>query len=146
MGSTQVVDLILFSMFPSILTYDFDLILGLFLHFWSPKGLFLGSGYDSYSCWIYSCSWTTFIFCDSLNCDIRIWLDFVERFDNCFGVYSWSWTTFILYVSLILDIWFWLNFWIIFIFRSPCIGKLSQKNPACLVSSYAISNQENIPQ
>ena len=31
-------------MFPSILIYDFDLILGSFLTFWGPKGLFLGSG------------------------------------------------------------------------------------------------------
>ena len=38
---------ILFSMFPSILSYDFNLILGLFfLLFWSPKELFSGSGYD----------------------------------------------------------------------------------------------------
>ena len=31
-------------MFASILTFDFDLILGSFLTFWSPNGLFLGFG------------------------------------------------------------------------------------------------------
>ena len=31
-------------MFPSILTFDFDLILRSFLTFWGPNGLFLGSG------------------------------------------------------------------------------------------------------
>ena len=29
-------------MFPSILTFDFDLTLGSFLTFWGPNGLFLG--------------------------------------------------------------------------------------------------------
>ena len=29
-------------MFPSILIFDFDLILGSFLTFWGPDGLFLG--------------------------------------------------------------------------------------------------------
>ena len=31
-------------MFPSILTFDFDLILGSFFTFWGPNGLFLGLG------------------------------------------------------------------------------------------------------
>ena len=34
-------------MFPSIMTFDFDLILGSFLTFWGPNGLFLGLGYGS---------------------------------------------------------------------------------------------------
>ena len=34
-------------MFPSILTFDFDLILGSFLTFWGPNGLYLGSGKGS---------------------------------------------------------------------------------------------------
>ena len=38
---------LLFSLFPSILKFDFDLILGLFLTFWGPNGLFLGSGLGS---------------------------------------------------------------------------------------------------
>ena len=29
-------------MFPTIMTFDFDLILGLFLTFWGPNGQFLG--------------------------------------------------------------------------------------------------------
>ena len=36
-------------MFPSILTFDFDLILGSFLTFWGPNGLFLGLGLGSTS-------------------------------------------------------------------------------------------------
>ena len=34
-------------MLPSNLTFDFDLILGSFLTFWGPNGLFLGSGFGS---------------------------------------------------------------------------------------------------
>ena len=34
-------------MFPSILTLDFDLILGPFFTFWGPYGLFLGFGWGS---------------------------------------------------------------------------------------------------
>ena len=34
-------------MFSSILTFDFDLILGSFLTFWGPNGLFLGLGKGS---------------------------------------------------------------------------------------------------
>ena len=41
LGSTYVVEQISFSMFLSILTFEFDLILGSFLNFWGPKGLFL---------------------------------------------------------------------------------------------------------
>ena len=44
LGSTHVVKEISFSMFPSIQTFDFDLILGSFLTFWGPNGLFLGLG------------------------------------------------------------------------------------------------------
>ena len=39
-----VVEQLSFSMLPSILTFDFDLILGSFLTFWGPNGLFLGLG------------------------------------------------------------------------------------------------------
>ena len=42
-GSTHVVEQLLFSINPSILTFDFDLILGLLLTSWGPYGLFLGS-------------------------------------------------------------------------------------------------------
>ena len=44
MGSTHVVEQLSFSMLPSILTFDFDLILGSFLTFWGPNELFLGLG------------------------------------------------------------------------------------------------------
>ena len=43
-GSTYVVEQLSFSMFPSILTFEFDLILGSFLTFWGPNGLILGLG------------------------------------------------------------------------------------------------------
>ena len=41
-GSTHVVEQLSVFMFPSILTFDFGLILGSFLTFWGPNGLFLG--------------------------------------------------------------------------------------------------------
>ena len=46
-GSTHVVEQLSFSLFLSILTFDFDLILGSFLTFWGPNGLILCSGYGS---------------------------------------------------------------------------------------------------
>ena len=45
LGSTHVVEQLSFSVLPSILTFDFDLIFGLFLIFWGPKGLFFKFGY-----------------------------------------------------------------------------------------------------
>ena len=42
-GVLDVVEQLLFTLFLSMLTFDFDLILGLFLTFWGPYGLFLGS-------------------------------------------------------------------------------------------------------
>ena len=47
LGSTHVVQQLLFSLFPSILMFDFDLILGLFLTFLGTNGLFLGSMWGS---------------------------------------------------------------------------------------------------
>ena len=47
MGSTRVVAQLTFCMFPSILLFVFDLILGSFLTFWCPNGLLLGLGKDS---------------------------------------------------------------------------------------------------
>ena len=47
MGSTHVDEQLLFSIVSSILIFDFDLILGLFLDFWGPNGLFLGLGSGS---------------------------------------------------------------------------------------------------
>ena len=42
LGSTHVVEQLSFSMFPSILIFDFDVNLGSFFTFWGPNGLFLG--------------------------------------------------------------------------------------------------------
>ena len=42
LGSSHVVEQLSFSLFLSILTFDFGLILGSFLTFWGPNGLFLG--------------------------------------------------------------------------------------------------------
>ena len=44
LGSTQILQQLLISLFPSILTLDFDLILGLFFTFGGPHGHFLGFG------------------------------------------------------------------------------------------------------
>ena len=45
--STHVVEQLSFSLFLSILTFDFELISGLFFTFWGPKGLFWGLGKGS---------------------------------------------------------------------------------------------------
>ena len=42
LGSPHVVEQLSFSLFLSILTFDFGLILGSFLTFWGPNELFLG--------------------------------------------------------------------------------------------------------
>ena len=47
MGSTHEVEKLLSSIFSSIVTFDFDLILGSFLAFWAPNGLILGLGESS---------------------------------------------------------------------------------------------------
>ena len=44
MGSAYVVEQLSSSLFLSILTFDFDLILGSFFTFWGPNGLFLVLG------------------------------------------------------------------------------------------------------
>ena len=44
LGSTHVVEQLSFSMFPSIWTFDFDLVLGSFLNFLGPNGQFFGFG------------------------------------------------------------------------------------------------------
>ena len=44
LGSPHVVEQLSFSMLPSILTFDFDLILGSFLTFGGPNGPFWGLG------------------------------------------------------------------------------------------------------
>ena len=47
LGSTHAVEQLLFFMFPLVMTFDFDLILGLLLTFWGHSGLFLGSIWGS---------------------------------------------------------------------------------------------------
>ena len=47
LGSTHIVQQLLFSLFPSILMFDFDLILGLFFTFLDPNGIVLGSMWGS---------------------------------------------------------------------------------------------------
>ena len=42
LGSTHVVEQLSFSMLPSFLTYDFDLIFRSFLTSWGPSGIFYG--------------------------------------------------------------------------------------------------------
>ena len=44
LGSTHVVEQLSFSMFSSILTFDFYLFYGIFFSFGGPNGLFLGLG------------------------------------------------------------------------------------------------------
>ena len=44
LGSTHVVEQLSFCMFFSILTFDFESILGSFSHFWDPNGQFLELG------------------------------------------------------------------------------------------------------
>ena len=48
LGSTHVVEQLSFSLFLSILTFDFDLILGSFLPFWALMGYFcVGLGFKN---------------------------------------------------------------------------------------------------
>ena len=47
LGSTHIVKKLTFFIFPSILIFDFDLILGLFFAFWDSDGLFLELGKGS---------------------------------------------------------------------------------------------------
>ena len=46
LGSTHVVEQLSFSMFPSTLAFDFDLMLGSFLTFWAIMGYFWNWGRD----------------------------------------------------------------------------------------------------
>ena len=55
--SIHIVQQLIFSMFPSVLTFDFGLILGLFLTFWGPIGLFFGFNVGLKNCFsFHSCS------------------------------------------------------------------------------------------
>ena len=75
LGSTPVVEQILFSMFSSIMTFDFDLILRSFLTFWGPNGLFFWVGVGFENCMgVYSCGRSTFVLYVSVNSDIYFYL------------------------------------------------------------------------
>ena len=54
LGSTNVVKQLLFTMIPSFLTFEFDLLLGLFLTFWGPNGIFFWAWV-----WFKNCSWVS---------------------------------------------------------------------------------------
>ena len=47
LGSTRIVEQLSFTMFLSILTFEFELILGSFFTFWGLNGLILGVEYGS---------------------------------------------------------------------------------------------------
>ena len=68
LGSSHVVEQISFSLFLSILTFDFNLILGSFLTFWGPYGLYFGLGKCSTT--VLGSTYVVFIFFVTLNSDI----------------------------------------------------------------------------
>ena len=93
----------------SILTFYLDLILGSFLNFLGPNGLFFGLGKGlntvlGYTHVVEQLSFSMFPSILTFDFNLILWLD------NCFGICSCSWTTFIFYVSFNSEIWFWLTF------------------------------------
>ena len=107
MGSTYVVEQLSSSLFFSILTFYFDLILGSFLNFWGPNGLFLGFGKGSKNVLgsthiieeLLFCMLPSFLIFDFyliFGSILTFWGPFElffglwVAFDNCFGVYSCS--------------------------------------------------------
>ena len=86
--STYVVEQLSFSFCLSILTFDFDLILGSFLTFWGPNGLFLGSRLDKKkTCFgVYSFS----MFNSILTFDFELVLGSFVTFWVLIG-YFWDW-------------------------------------------------------
>ena len=57
LGSTNVVEQLSISMFPSILTFELDLILKSFFTFWGPNWLFFGVGVGFRHCFeVHLCS------------------------------------------------------------------------------------------
>ena len=130
--STHVVQQLLFSVFLSILTLDFDSILRSFYTFWGSNGLFLwlGKGPNSILGFTHvveqlsfsmSLSILTFEFDLILGSFFTFWgpNGVGVGFENCFGVYSCSWKTFIFCVFFNSNFWFWINFEIIFHFGGP---------------------------
>ena len=74
LGSTHVVEQLSFSMFPSTLAFDFDLMLGSFLTFWALMGCSV-IGVEFENCFVvYSCSCSTFILYVSVNSGICFYL------------------------------------------------------------------------
>ena len=76
LGSTHVVEQLSFSMFPSTLAFDFDLMLGSPLTFWALMGYFWGWGRVRNCFGVYSCSCSTFILYVSVNSGIGFYLIF----------------------------------------------------------------------
>ena len=64
-------------MFPSILRFDFDLILGSFLLLGALMGSFWGLGKVQNCFGVYSCSWTILVLYVFVNSDIWFWLHVV---------------------------------------------------------------------
>ena len=107
MGSTYVVEQLSSSLFFSILTFYFDLILGSFFTFWGPNELFLGLGKGSNTVLgsthvVEQLSFSLFLpiptidFVSILGSFFTFWgsngLFFWigVGFDNCFGIYLCS--------------------------------------------------------
>ena len=91
LGSTHVVEQLSFSMFPSILTFDFDLIFGLFWLFEALLGYFVFNVGLKNCFGVHSCSLATFIFYDYLNYDIWIWINFGVVFVFFGARMGWLW-------------------------------------------------------
>ena len=92
LGSTSVVDQLLFSIVPSILTFDFDLILESFFTFWGPNGLILGSGVGSKIVFGSTHVVEQLLFSKVPSILTLDWVIFGFRIglENCFWVYSCS--------------------------------------------------------
>ena len=104
LGSTHVVEQLLFSTVPSIQTFDFDLILGSFFTFWGTNGLFLGLVWGSKTVLgsthvVEQLSFSMFLSILSFDFDLILgsflllgslmgyfWVG--QVFKTCFGVYS----------------------------------------------------------
>ena len=128
MGSTHVVEQLSFSLFLSILTFDFDSIFRSFLTFWGPNGLILGLWKGSKTVLGSTHVVEQLLFSivpSTLSFDFGALLGYFwigEGFKNCFGVYSCSWATFIFYVSFNFDLWIWFNFGVIFLLFGALMG------------------------
>ena len=120
LGSTHVIEQLLFSMFPSIPSFDFDLILG---PFW---------GWVKKHFYIYSFTQTTLIFYVLFNYNFWFWLTFGIFVLGTYWAILWSrkGSVTVLGSSLVVEqlffyvffnsiFWFWLEFWGHFDFLGP---------------------------